>query len=933
MKTFLLISAAYFYTHVFVQADEAEEKPPYSACYDYLRSDSQYLSCLESNPECTSNPALCYNKDAEYFFSSENETNIRRTVFLDTCTSHSHCSNGQGCLLGDDDHFPDELANILDNLEESETLKAMDVDEIGGACQGHSQCASLKCVGGQCAQSRFCRYADEGELAPSGVRCNVGLEKNESTSICEQKPRDLSALNDILNHLSNSNSCNLKLNEQHARNLQELTLNLRSLELMFHLGEPEEKDRFGMKESITKTMNQLAHQRKAISGRLNEKLQDIFVELNTLKTLDRRSNEKVVFLGEEIAQRTLASRLGNGKDIFRLMEKFELAKADYEEEMAALYSGLAKDGFGNGSEKAHSLRRFFDDFVAVKHNSTTARFADQKDTSRTRKNKRKQRYIWRMKQGGTRSHLYAGANRVEERYIKNVGALNSIDERTMWWLDPMLPKRASDLGVKPNFIRRKGNTNLGRVVTAVPSGGTVFLLKENKATLRDSDVKDFYDKVEKEWEEKLHQYYASLVKGMDKERLEKNDKLLVDPDLDLSAYCAYRKVNNTDIESEEESGSLLDNYSSQGSSSASTSNQASDQRCRDYDQRIKQMAKRMFTQSYIYAAHRKNKLRRYFDGSSSSTRNEEFTTILGNTEVITALQAKGKDLAPRAKLLAYTYNDAIYLSKIYQSKAAKRRDIFSTEESAKSDGYAMQKNECFQKLVFGDGTDFNGGDRQRGNQGGDFGRINNDLFSGGAGSGGVVFKGNPFITRAQRQGGPENDPTMGQIRASGGARRSLAGANQGTGTGEETSQSRGMGMGRGESELDSNVGQNAVNVDSVARDGKAINQADGKKHHQRQFGNQANDSLSSFAGFGDYGESSQGPSGGVVMNNDEAEDLLQRAKHYQARGESIFDHITKAYVKEGYPRVLKPAKRTPASLQSGEAGRQKKALVNGLRNF
>ena len=296
---------------------------------------------------------------------------------LKECTGHGECSDGKGCFeRSEDDMFnPDTSPGNEEAVAEKEKKFEEQQNSLGDkgergpgeGCYRNMECESYSCKNFKCeAPPSVCRLAGDGETAPSGVKCEEGLEK-DSTSKCtagvDVYTGDLGKLTVGQNssNISGATSAGLRceyklfsdakdstgkpLSSNHIRGAINLSIRtLRSMEWLYStVSNPNHKDclfqRFYMKEKMQKLINE----RKLILKAYNEDMQFIESSFDFVKAAELNNQTKQVTTlcadaggGYEVTtQHDVASRKASGLDFLCYMKERNLLYQEYELKMLA----------------------------------------------------------------------------------------------------------------------------------------------------------------------------------------------------------------------------------------------------------------------------------------------------------------------------------------------------------------------------------------------------------------------------------------------------------------------------------------------------------------------------------------------------------------------------------------------------------------------
>jgi len=97
-----------------------------------------------------------------------------------TCTSHSQCQNGMGCLPQTSEVLFTTESDKLEISQFNEFMRGSIDEQMadsellgnGQSCTHSANCASYNCESGKCQEVKICRYGEENEVVDAGTKCN-----------------------------------------------------------------------------------------------------------------------------------------------------------------------------------------------------------------------------------------------------------------------------------------------------------------------------------------------------------------------------------------------------------------------------------------------------------------------------------------------------------------------------------------------------------------------------------------------------------------------------------------------------------------------------------------------------------------------------------------------------------------------------------------
>ena len=277
---------------------------------------------------------------------------------IQSCTSHSQCLDGKGCLpfreemmFSNNEGQEDTYEQFIENMEYEQK-------EIGGLCFIDAHCESNKCDGMTCKENNVCRLADTEDLpTPSSVKCDVDLIKNPQGVCVSESPEYYSSLLTplVVKEKSNGqggvNKCQYELvqsefdptqytktNEEIVKDAIDLAI-LTSRGLEWVLGTATQpRDCMHSINYWKEKVPPLIEKRKLIVADYNSRFNNI--EKTYKKVLDARVNDHQTMIRtlcgqEEASAHTIAARISTGQDFLCYMRKRNEAFMVYESSMKA----------------------------------------------------------------------------------------------------------------------------------------------------------------------------------------------------------------------------------------------------------------------------------------------------------------------------------------------------------------------------------------------------------------------------------------------------------------------------------------------------------------------------------------------------------------------------------------------------------------------
>src|SRR5690554_872919 len=120
-----------------------------------------------------------------------------------TCTSHSQCQNGMGCLPQTSEVLFTTESDKLEISQFNEFMRGSIDEQMadsellgnGQSCTHSANCASYNCESGKCQEVKICRYGEENEVVDAGTKCNEAKHLVKGAGgVCELSPESKHAL-------------------------------------------------------------------------------------------------------------------------------------------------------------------------------------------------------------------------------------------------------------------------------------------------------------------------------------------------------------------------------------------------------------------------------------------------------------------------------------------------------------------------------------------------------------------------------------------------------------------------------------------------------------------------------------------------------------------------------------------------------------------
>lgn len=265
---------------------------------------------------------------------------------LVSCSSDASCAAGTGC-------YPQSASDLFSNAspssedpddltEKSKSVQAQ-ISEVnpkpaGASCSHPKDCSSYSCDAGVCKAVSVCRYAKEGEIAPSGVECVKDLVKGAGGK-CERSADDkngvyLGLLKEAI--IADSGQCQFELDEETRKQAIIAMSSLRAMEYFYStINMTQDQDCFSIAPVLKDTIGKPFYEtRKNILTNFTDVLNGIEFDFKQLiEAKEKGTKTLTIHNGEQIAEGDLATRQTSGYDNLVMMYRRNLLFQSYEQSM------------------------------------------------------------------------------------------------------------------------------------------------------------------------------------------------------------------------------------------------------------------------------------------------------------------------------------------------------------------------------------------------------------------------------------------------------------------------------------------------------------------------------------------------------------------------------------------------------------------------
>lgn len=309
------------------------------------------------------------------------EPNFKDPQFK-TCTAHSQCQSGMGCLPQTSEVL---FTTVSDKLEVSQFNEFMrgSIDEQmadsellanGQSCTHSANCASYNCENARCQEVKICRYGEENEVVDAGTKCNEAKHLVKGAGgVCELSAESKHALylglypegKELFSENTEAGKCQFDLAPGVRERTQQALKSIRAMEWLFaSISRNDSDDCFRINAKLRDKIGKpFLEQRKYLLQDFSTYFSSIkrdleIVQAAKMSNMDEkvRSEKQVEVHGavneegdvnvrQTISEYELATRQSSGYDTMMFMYRRNLLFQSYERGMltnvAAAYDQIA----------------------------------------------------------------------------------------------------------------------------------------------------------------------------------------------------------------------------------------------------------------------------------------------------------------------------------------------------------------------------------------------------------------------------------------------------------------------------------------------------------------------------------------------------------------------------------------------------------------
>ncbi len=285
-----------------------------------------------------------------------------------SCVTDATCGGGTACLPQSRAHLYSGMAPETENPDRVEALRKIlgaqladypNPKKVGLSCVHSRECESYNCVSGTCLEKKVCRYAGEGEVAGTGVKCGGSLIKMPNGT-CQVPPVSTNTVYLGLNGdttIAPIGKCEFRLDDDTQSKSIVAMRSLRAMEyFLATISVEPSQECFQVLPLLKNEIGQnLLGQRKTILANFNQVLAEIEADYDkilaagenyklSLQKREANANENTskltIHRDEVISMDDLGSRQSSGYDTLALMFRRNLLFQSYEAAMLKTLSDV-----------------------------------------------------------------------------------------------------------------------------------------------------------------------------------------------------------------------------------------------------------------------------------------------------------------------------------------------------------------------------------------------------------------------------------------------------------------------------------------------------------------------------------------------------------------------------------------------------------------
>ena len=330
--SFLLICSLIFPNVSYSVSNESDEVNPYEAPIG--------TTCISQDQILPEGESCCPGLELNPNNFKCDEPTVKDSSLV-SCTTAATCPTGTACYPQRSSDLFSALSPGGEDVELNSLVSSQASDEgakaTGASCEHSRECSSYSCVNKKCENKMVCRFAGEGEMAASGVKCGGGLVPTPS-GICAlsteaQNGVYLGLINEV--NVTNNGQCRFEVDEETRKKSLVAMKSLRAMEWLFaNISVAPADECFRvlplLKETVGKTY---VESRKNILANFTDVLNQIETDFQTLVDAKEKSTNVVSIHGQEIVEGDLATRQTSGYDSLLIMYRRNLLFQSYEQTM------------------------------------------------------------------------------------------------------------------------------------------------------------------------------------------------------------------------------------------------------------------------------------------------------------------------------------------------------------------------------------------------------------------------------------------------------------------------------------------------------------------------------------------------------------------------------------------------------------------------